>query len=413
MKSTRKNALAILLALLMTASSLAGCSGTDDDVDDEPRDLEDWNVFLVQNSSDLPACESSTDGRLYYVSSESGFHACSNGAWEAIDLTGPSGAQGPDGAVGPAGPAGPAGADGEDGEDGAVGPAGSDGAVGPAGSDGTDGADGTSFTIIGTVEETSDLGEVYIGESGDAFMVNSTVHIHVWTGSEWIDLGNISGPQGSAGLSGEVGPAGADGPTGDDGLNALIHTSPQSAGGTNCPMGGTVVRIGMDDDRDGTLSTPEVDQTLYVCNGVNGVDGNDGADGADGVNGVDGNDGADGADGSLSVVMEMDVTVTSMKFYIDSILQADVTLYRGFTYTFDQSASSNSAHPFRLSTTSDGTHGGGSQYTDGVTYTGTQGSTGLLTFTVPLDAPDTLYYYCQNHGNMGGEISIQSLGSVS
>ena len=383
MKSTRKNALAILLALLMTASSLAGCSGTDDDVDDEPRDLEDWNVFLVQNSSDLPACESSTDGRLYYVSSESGFQACSNGAWEAIDLTGPSGAQGPDGAVGPAGP---------DGADGA------DGAVGPAGSDGTDGADGTSFTIIGTVEETSDLGEVYIGESGDAFMVNSTVHIHVWTGSEWIDLGNISGPQGSAGLSGEVGPAGADGPTGDDGLNALIHTSPQSAGGTNCPMGGTVVRIGMDDDRDGTLSTPEVDQTLYVCNGVNGVDGNDGAD---------------GADGSLSVVMEMDVTVTSMKFYIDPILQADVTLYRGFTYTFDQSASSNSAHPFRLSTTSDGTHGGGSQYTDGVTYTGTQGSTGLLTFTVPLDAPDTLYYYCQNHGNMGGEISIQSLGSVS
>ena len=106
MKSTRKNALAILLALLMTASSLAGCSGTDDDVDDEPRDLEDWNVFLVQNSSDLPACESSTDGRLYYVSSESGFQACSNGAWEAIDLTGPSGAQGPDGAVGPAGPAG-------------------------------------------------------------------------------------------------------------------------------------------------------------------------------------------------------------------------------------------------------------------------------------------------------------------
>ena len=373
----------LMMTTLMIASALAGCSGTDDDVDDEPRDLEDWNVFLVQNSSDLPACESSTDGRLYYVSSESGFQACSNGAWEAIDLTGPSGAQGPDGAVGPAGPAGPAGAD---------------GAVGPAGSDGADGADGTSFTIIGTVEETSDLGEVYIGESGDAFMVNSTVHIHVWTGSEWIDLGNISGPQGSAGLSGEVGPAGADGPTGDDGLNALIHTSPQSAGGTNCPMGGTVVRIGMDDDRDGTLSTPEVDQTLYVCNGVNGVDGNDGAD---------------GADGSLSVVMEMDVTVTSMKFYIDSILQADVTLYRGFTYTFDQSASSNSAHPFRLSTTSDGTHGGGSQYTDGVTYTGTQGSSGLLTFNVPLDAPDTLYYYCQNHGNMGGEISIQSLGSVS
>ena len=113
------------------------------------------------------------------------------------------------------------------------------------------------------------------------------------------------------------------------------------------------------------------------------------------------------------IMMEMVVTVSSMDYYIDSIQQADVTLYRGFTYTFDQSSSSNSAHPFRLSTTSDGTHGGGTQYTDGVTYTGTQGSNGLMTFTVPLDAPDTLFYYCQYHGNMGGEITIQSLGSVS
>ncbi len=111
--------------------------------------------------------------------------------------------------------------------------------------------------------------------------------------------------------------------------------------------------------------------------------------------------------------MEMSITVTSMKFYVDSIQQADVTLYRGFTYTFDQSASSNSPHPLRLSTTSDGTHGSGSQYSDGVSYTGTPGSDGLLTFTVPLDAPDTLYYYCQNHANMGGEITIASLGSVS
>ena len=110
MKSTRKNALAILLALLMTASALSGCSGTDDDVDDEPTDLEDWNVFMVQSSSDLPTCDSATEGRLYYLSSESGFQACSSGSWQSIDLTGPAGA---DGEAGPAGPEGPAGADGE------------------------------------------------------------------------------------------------------------------------------------------------------------------------------------------------------------------------------------------------------------------------------------------------------------
>ena len=114
----------------------------------------------------------------------------------------------------------------------------------------------------------------------------------------------------------------------------------------------------------------------------------------------------------MPVVMETVVTVTGMKFYIDGIQQAEVGLYRGFTYTFEQSASSNSAHPLRFSTTDDGTHGGGSQYTDGITYTGTQGSNGLLTFTVPLDAPDNLYYYCQYHGNMGGVIQILSLGYV-
>ncbi len=330
MKSTRKNALAILLALLMTASALSGCSGTDDDVDDEPTDLEDWNVFMVQSSSDLPTCDSATEGRLYYLSSESGFQACSSGSWQSIDLTGPAGA---DGEAGPAGPAGPAGADGE---------------AGPAG---PPGEDGTSFSIIGTVEDTSELGEIYIGDPGDAFLVNSTVHIHVWSGSEWIDLGNISGPEGPPGPQGNP--------------------------------------------------------------GADGAAGSAGADGQTGAVGPEGPAGEDGADGSMPVVMEMDVTVSSMKFYIDSILQADVTLYRGFTYTFEQSASSNSAHPLRLSTTSDGTHGGGTQYTDGVTYTGNQGSNGLLTFTVPLDAPDTLYYYCQNHGNMGGEISVQSLGSVS
>ncbi len=390
MKRIGKDAMATLLALMMTLTALSGCSGPDDESDkNDSNELEDWNVFLVQSEAELPECDSSTDGRLYYLSTDSGFRACSGGSWSNIDLTGP------------------AGADGQDGSDGEQGP------QGPAGSDGLDGEDGTSFTIVGTVEETSDLGEIYIGNVGDAFYVNSTSHIHVWDGSYWIDLGNISGPLGPQGETGPPGPEGPIGPSGldgangtegppgadgDDGLNALVTTSALSVGSSGCPMGGNVVRIGMDDDGDGVLSTMEVDQTMYVCNGVNGVDGSDGADGADGV---------------MPTVMEMEVTVSSMDFYIDGIQQADITLYRGFTYTFIQSDTSNSYHPIRLSATSDGTHGGGSAYTDGVTYTGTQGSSGLLTFTVPLNAPATLYYYCQNHANMGGTITIQSLGDVS
>ena len=86
MMSDRSNAIAILLALTMTASALAGCTGTDDDVGDEPEELQDWGVYSVQSSSDLPTCDSATDGRLYYVSSESGFQACSNGTQVTLSL---------------------------------------------------------------------------------------------------------------------------------------------------------------------------------------------------------------------------------------------------------------------------------------------------------------------------------------
>ncbi|MDP7445647.1 MAG: hypothetical protein QGF28_00365 [Candidatus Thalassarchaeaceae archaeon] len=326
MKKSSQMPLAFLLATLMTACALSGCLGSDD-VSDSPDELEDWNVFLVQSASDLPDCDSTTDGRLYYVASQSGFQACSGMMWTTIDLTGPAGPPGADGADGTQGPAG---------ADGTAGPEGAQGPPGPAG------ANGTSFTIVGSVEDKSELGEIYVGDEGDGFLVQSTSHIHVWSGSEWIDLGNISGPAGVDGVTGPQGPEGAAG-----------------------------------------------------------------ADGADGA------DGAEGPQGSMPTVMEMTITVSSMKFLVDGIQQGDIILYRGFTYTFDQSDSSNSPHPFRLSTTSDGTHGGGTQFTSGITTTGTQGSNGLLTFTVPLDAPDTLYYYCQNHGSMGGSITIQSLGSVS
>ena len=90
------------------------------------------------------------------------------------------------------------------------------------------------------------------------------------------------------------------------------------------------------------------------------------------------------------------------RYYIDSSLQATVNLSEGSIYRFDQSDSSNSGHPLRFSTTSDGTHASGSEYTTGVTTNGTPGSSGAYTqITVASGAP-TLYYYCTNHSGMGG-----------
>jgi len=79
--------------------------------------------------------------------------------------------------------------------------------------------------------------------------------------------------------------------------------------------------------------------------------------------------------------------------------QPTFNFIRGASYTFDYSNATS--HPLRFSTTSNGTHGGGSEYTDG---TNTSGN--VHTITVPHDAPDTLYYYCTAHSGMGNSISV-------
>ena len=76
---------------------------------------------------------------------------------------------------------------------------------------------------------------------------------------------------------------------------------------------------------------------------------------------------------------------------------------QGGTYTFDQSDSSNSGHPFRFSETQDGTHttNGTGELTAGVNITGTPGTDGATTITVSSSTPSILYYYCPTHAGLG------------
>lgn len=78
-----------------------------------------------------------------------------------------------------------------------------------------------------------------------------------------------------------------------------------------------------------------------------------------------------------------------------------LTLARGGTYTFVMAYTGT--HPFYIKSINIvGTNGA---YNEGVTNNGAlAGQT--LTFTVPINAPDILYYRCSSHSGMGGTINI-------
>ena len=95
------------------------------------------------------------------------------------------------------------------------------------------------------------------------------------------------------------------------------------------------------------------------------------------------------------------------KYYLDGILVSHITLFPGCTYEFNQDDGTNSGHPLRFSETSDGSHGGGSEYTTGVTTSGTPGSaTAFTKIEVTSSTPFVLYYYCTSHSGMGNMVQV-------
>ena len=93
------------------------------------------------------------------------------------------------------------------------------------------------------------------------------------------------------------------------------------------------------------------------------------------------------------------------KYYIDGVLSQRVTLFPGCTYEFNQDDSSNSSHPLRFATAADAA--GSTEYTTGVTTTGTPGSaTAWTKIEVTGNTPYLLYYYCTSHSGMGSYLNV-------
>jgi len=84
---------------------------------------------------------------------------------------------------------------------------------------------------------------------------------------------------------------------------------------------------------------------------------------------------------------------------LNDSVNPDLTLTRGQTYEFEVNAEGD---PFLIKTVQG--MGAEDTYDSGVTNNGA--SSGKLTFTVPMDAPDTLYYVCEFHGVMTGTLNI-------
>ena len=114
------------------------------------------------------------------------------------------------------------------------------------------------------------------------------------------------------------------------------------------------------------------------------------------------------SNGSLDIVADaledeatFTVTAATGKFIIDGVDKPALTLYKGWTYTFDVSDASNAAHPLRF-------HGNTAQWTTNVTVTGTQGQAGAkVSIKIPETQPTGFHYYCTNHSGMGNTITVK------
>lgn len=347
------------------------------------------------------------------------------GAQGITGSTGSTGSTGAQGAIGVTGAIGTTGITGATGVTGATGNIGTSGATGSTGSTGATGIAGptgdryatTSSTALNISVPTTPLTftvetglaysigqEVIIAFSSTQQMIGTITNFNSGTGVMDVTVttstGSGTGLQPwSINLNGAPGPAGPVGATGNNGSNG--STGSTGATGNNGTDGLT-----------GATGTNGIDGSMGATgtNGINGATGATGNNGTNGATGTTGNTGATGSTGATGAdatfAIQFNIVNTGSGYFFDnaadynsgSNLNPAITLYRGFTYKFNLSAS---GHPFIISAGTSGIV----PYTVGVTNNGI--TSGVITFKVPQDAPSTFHYICQFHSSMIGTITIQ------
>lgn len=109
---------------------------------------------------------------------------------------------------------------------------------------------------------------------------------------------------------------------------------------------------------------------------------------------------------ALDIANAITVTYSINDFYLNGTVNKDIIVKEGETYVFDVSDSSNSGTVMKFSTTADGTHGGGSEYTTNIVTSGNPGNANAtVTVIVNSNTPAVLYYYENTTAGAGGKIT--------
>lgn len=144
---------------------------------------------------------------------------------------------------------------------------------------------------------------------------------------------------------------------------------------------------------DNLTSNVVLSALTVALTGSNLIAGGNTATGATGATGPEG--------GSI-----FEVTNSGFSAYtVNGSNNPTLNLIRGFTYYFNVSAL---GHPFWIKNSQ--TTGISDAYTSGITNNGIE--SGQIKFSVPFNAPDNLYYICQFHGSMKGNILVSNQGPI-